>query len=141
MARELLQKPKNGYIILMVDDDIQILNTYVPILESEGYTVLSTARGEDTVNILKNNHVDVMILDYFMNGINGEQVISSVREFYKDLIIILQTGYSGKIPALEMLNKLDVQSYFNKADGTERLLLTVASAIKYLKQRNSTNWI
>ena len=139
MPREMVQKPKKGYTILMVDDDTQILNTYVAILESEGYDVLSTSKGEETVDILKNNHVDILILDYFMDGITGETVIKSIREFDKELIIILQTGYSGKIPALEMIERLDIQSYFSKTDGTEKLLLTIASTIKFLNQRRGIN--
>lgn len=135
MPRELVQKPKKGYTLLMVDDDTQILDTYTPILGSEGYDVIRTSKGEDTVNILKSNKVDILILDYFMDGITGEDVIKAVREYDKELIIILQTGYSGRIPALEMLERLDIQSYFNKAEGTEKLLLTIASAIKFLNQR------
>ena len=135
MARELTQKPKNGYTILIIDDDVQILSMYVSILKNEGYEVISTPKSEEAVDILKDNNIDIILLDYFMNeGTTAEESINAIRKFNNEVVIILQTGYSGKIPALEMLNKLDVQGYFNKTDGIERLLLTILSATKYIKQ-------
>ena len=73
-------------------------------------------------------HIQLLIIDYFMPRMNGEELVHAIRAQDEDVQILLQTGYSGEKPPQDMLQTLDIQGYHNKVDDPERLLLWVAVA-------------
>jgi len=125
---------KKEYIILLVDDDIDIINTNSKLLEMKGYNVISTPSGNQAIDIIKNQNIDLVILDYFMPEITGEQVVKEVRSFNKEVVILLQTGYAGERPPLKMLEELDIQGYHDKTEGIENLLLWIAACTRSCAQ-------
>jgi len=60
-----------------------------------------------------------------MPGMTGEQVVTALRQFNPHVQIILQTGYASECPPREMLHRLDIQGYFDKSEGPDKLLLWV----------------
>lgn len=134
MTNENFTIDNEDYLVLIVDDQEEVLESSKLLLELEGYVVLCAENGEEAVEIVKNKNVDLMLLDYFMPGMTGEDVIRKVREFNKDIVIILQTGYAGEKPPLEMLKLLDIQGYHDKTEGPDKLLLWVASGIRSCSQ-------
>ncbi|MGE5473423.1 MAG: ATP-binding protein [Ignavibacteriales bacterium] len=121
---------KEDYTILVVDDQEEVVELIVPLLKSEGYNVISTYSGQEAVEIVRNQQVDIMLLDYFMPGFTGEQVVKEIRGFNSEVVIVLQTGYAGEKPPLEMLELLNIQGYHDKTEGMEKLLLWVAAAMR-----------
>lgn len=121
---------KKDFMIMVVDDDDLIVDEDSDLLKKEGYNVISALNGRDAIETIKNQDVDVLVLDYFMPGFTGEQVVEEIRKFNKEIVILLQTGYSGKKPPIEMLEMLDIQGYHDKNEGTDKLLLWVASAVR-----------
>ncbi|MGE5329591.1 MAG: HD domain-containing phosphohydrolase [Deltaproteobacteria bacterium] len=125
---------KEDYLVLIVDDQPEVLESARMLLELEGYTVICAQNGEEAIEAIKNKAVDLMLLDYFMPGMTGEDVVKKVREFNQDVIIVLQTGYAGEKPPLEMLRLLNIQGYHDKTEGPEKLLLWVASGLRACAQ-------
>ena len=54
------------YTILVVDDEVEITNAIEIYLSSEGYNILKAYDGIEALNVLKNNKVDLVILDVMM---------------------------------------------------------------------------
>lgn len=129
---------KEDYTILVVDDQEEVVELIVPLLKSEGYNVVSANGGQKAVQIVKDQQIDIILLDYFMPGFTGEQVVKEIREFNNEVVIVFQTGYAGEKPPLEMLELLNIQGYHDKTEGMEKLLLWVASAMRtcYLIRKN-----
>lgn len=121
---------KSDYTILVVDDQLEVLNTQVPLLRLKGFKTLQAQSGMEALEIIKNEDVDILLLDYFMPGMSGEDVVKEVRKFDKEMIILLQTGYAGEKPPLEMLETLDIQGYHDKNEGPEKLLLWVTACVR-----------
>ena len=71
-----------------------------------------------------------------MPGLTGEDVVKKIREFNNKIIIILQTGFSGQQPPEDTLMRLDIQNYHDKANGPDKLLLQVLSAVRIFDQQN-----
>ncbi len=134
MARKRLELPGEDYTILVVDDQNEVLESVSPLLRREGYNVVCTQSGVEAVEAVRNKDIDVMLLDYFMPGMTGEDVVREIRKFDRELFILLQTGYSGEKPPLEMLRLLDIQGYHDKTEGPDKLLLWVAAAIRSCAQ-------
>ena len=89
---------------------------------------------EEAVEKVRNEHFDLMVLDFIMTPIHGDQVVEEIRKFNKDLYILLLTGHKDLAPPLETIRRLDIQGYCEKSDKFDQLLLLIESGIKSIKQ-------
>lgn len=121
--------------ILLADDDEDYLLMTDSFLKQLGYNVETASDGKQAVEKLMSGNYQIALLDYFMPGLNGEEVITEIRKNNKELIIILQTGFSGQKPPIETMQKLNIQNYFDKTEGIDRLNLELISAVKIFNQQ------
>jgi len=122
--------------ILLVDDDLDYIQVTAFFLKSKGYNVDIATSGSDAINKVSKGDVHIVLLDYYMPGLTGEDVVNKIREFNDRIIIILQTGFAGQQPPEETLKRLNIQNYHDKSDGVEKLLLQVTSAVRIFNQQN-----
>src|SRR5438477_10917019 len=108
-------------VILLVDDKPDYLDSTRRLIESEGHTVLVAHSGPEALALLQERHaqvqsgegedVELLLLDYYMPGMTGEEVVTRLREFTPFVQVALATGYAGKQPPRELLRRLDIQRY------------------------------
>ena len=134
MARKHTVAQPSGYTILIVDDQEEVLISVRLLLEREGHHVLTAAGGEEALALFRHCPVQLAIVDYFMPRMSGEEVVQEIRKLDADVQILLQTGYSGEKPPLEMLQALAIQGYHDKSEGPDHLLLWVEVALKAATQ-------
>ena len=130
MARIRNQSPPSGHTVLVVDDDSELRATIVQLLSSDGHEVIEATNGSDAVQICLDRQVHLMLLDYFMPGMTGEEVIRQVRVFNTDLQIVLQTGYASEKPPRQMMRDLDIQGFHDKSEGPDKMLVWIDAALK-----------
>jgi CheY-like chemotaxis protein len=70
-----------GKRLLCVDDDPEILTIRKLLLESKGYSVLPATSGEQALEFLSKSIIDLVLLDYLMPGMNGDQLARFVGDF------------------------------------------------------------
>ena len=116
--------------ILVVDDVEEVLNSTKNCLKLQGMQVECLSNPIEALEYLKNNRVDVLLLDFFMPEMNGDEFISELRKFDNETVVILRTGYSDKVPPLEIIDELNIQGYIDKIKGKDELILLTKSAIK-----------
>ena len=121
---------QSNYTILLVDDDLDYLAPTGRLLEREGHQVFTCDNGPAALDILRDRKIDLLLLDYFMPGMTGEEVVAELRKFNTVVQVILQTGYASEQPPRELLRRLDIQGYFDKSEGPDKLLLWVEVGIK-----------
>lgn len=126
----------NNINILLVDDDEDYLIMTNAFLKQLGYNVDTAINGRDALEMLNRKNYQILLLDYFMPEMNGEEVIKEVRKKDKEIIIILQTGFSGQKPPVETMQTLNIQNYYDKTEGIDRLNLELISAVKIFDQQN-----
>ncbi len=80
--------------ILIVDDDKLLSELLQVYLEADGHEVLCCYNGHDAIRLSKEQNFDVILTDYHMPGLNGAEVIATIRSRFADSFII---GYSGKL--------------------------------------------
>ena len=124
----------SGRTVLVVDDQVETLSSVRMLLEREGHRVLTAESGLQALELLAREPVQLLLVDYFMPVMNGEELIHAVRERDCLIQIVLQTGYAGEKPPREMLSRLAIQGYHDKTDGPDRLLLWVDIAFKAYDQ-------
>jgi signal transduction histidine kinase len=116
--------------VLLVDDDEAMLSLEQRILEREGHHVLVASSGPEALTILERESVQVLVADYFMPGMSGQELIERVRARDPIVQVILQTAYADRKPATEMVRALDIQAYHDKSDGSARLVALVEAGLK-----------
>lgn len=117
--------------VMIIDDEKTFIVPLEIGLKRVGIDVVSFTDPVEAIEYLKNNKVNVLLTDYHMEpGINGDEVIKRVREFNKDVIIYLQTGYAEELPANEMLDKYDIQGFIDKGEGQEKNMQLIKSSLK-----------
>lgn len=116
--------------IVIVDDVEEVLRSTKNCLEFEGMKVKCFSSPIEGLEYLKYNKDDVLLLDFFMPEMNGDKFVSELRKYNEETIVILQTGYSDKIPPLEMIDKMNIQGYLDKMKGEDELVLMTKSAVK-----------
>jgi signal transduction histidine kinase len=119
-----------GHPILVVDDEEDALLSARALLEREGHRVFTASNGEDALELFKNRDIHLMVIDYVMPGMNGEELIRRIREVDSYVQILLQTASTEQAPPRRMLADLDIQGYHDKTDGSRRLLLWVQAGLR-----------
>lgn len=136
MRKGIQDVKSNGYKIIAVDDEMGIVDSLSIFLKRSGYEFTGVTDPMEAIERVKNEHFDMMILDFIMTPIHGDEVVEEIRKFNKDLYILLLTGHKDLAPPLETIRRLDIQGYCEKSDKFDQLLLLIESGIKSIAQMN-----
>lgn len=134
MRKNISEQSSNGYKIIVVDDEPGILDSLSIFLKRSGYEFTGVTDPLEAIEKVKNEHFDLMLLDFIMTPIHGDKVVEEIRKFNKELYILLLTGHKDLAPPLETIKRLDIQGYCEKSDKFDQLLLLVESGIKAIEQ-------
>lgn len=134
--QNLENNENNNYKIIAVDDEEGIIDSLSIFLKRSGYNFIGVTDPQEAIERIRNEHFDLMILDFIMTPIHGDQVVEEIRKFNKELYILLLTGHKDLAPPLETIRRLDIQGYCEKSDKFDQLLLLIESGIKSIAQMN-----
>ena len=79
--------------ILIVDDEPEVLQAVSRLVKNLGYEVLAANNGEEALNILAGNTVDLVLTDLMMPGITGWQLLDEIKKQQPETMVVLFTGY------------------------------------------------
>ena len=82
-------------VLLCIDDNEDVLECEKSFLESFGYTVLTAPSGGKGLELASKYSVDVVIVDYFMPEMNGQEVAIEMRQLRPQAPIIMLSGAVG----------------------------------------------
>ena len=114
-------------VLLCIDDNESVLECEKSFLESFGYTVLTAASGGKGLELASKYSVDVVILDYFMPEMNGQEVAIEMRRLKPQAPIIM---LSGAVDVPEQALKW-VDAFIAKDCLVSQLLPTIAQLCGY----------
>ena len=134
MRLSAVEREKSKYKIIAVDDEMGIIDSLKVYLRD--YSITGVTDPQEAIEKVKNEHFDLMLLDYIMTPFHGDHVVEEIRKFNKDLYILLLTGHKDLAPPLETIKKLDIQGYCEKSDKFDQLLLLIESGLKSVEQMN-----
>lgn len=81
--------------ILLVDDEEIVRITLEAYLEDEGFTVIAANSGEEALERLTDQHVDIGIIDMRLPGIDGNTLILKLNKLRPEMKFIIHTGSMG----------------------------------------------
>jgi CheY-like chemotaxis protein len=122
------EKPGEPYTqrIFCVDDEIPTLRARKALLEAAGYSVVTASSGAEVLDTLaKGTQVDLVLLDFVMGEMNGDELARKLRERYPDLPLIAVSALE-QLP-LTFLNTVD--GHVRKGQSPETLLATISQVL------------
>ena len=137
MRKYIQEVVTSPYKIIAIDDDPGILDSLTVVLKRNGYSLVTFTNPLEAIEELKNNNYDLLLLDFIMSPLHGDQVVAEIRKFDKDLYILLLTGHKDLAPPLDTIKQLDIQGYCEKSDNFDQLLLLIESGLKAIEQRKT----
>ena len=114
--------------ILVIDDEINIQRALTGILTDEGYTVISASTGEEGLQLVEGESFDTVLLDIWLPGIDGLQVLRKIKKSSHGLPVIMISGHGTISTAVEAV-KEGAYDFFEKPLSMERVIITVDRAI------------
>ena len=110
--------------ILWVDDEIGHLQSHIRFLEKRGYTILTAGSGASALELLKDNRVDLVLMDQMMVGMDGLETVEKIREHNHALPVVMVTQSEEE----ELMDKAiggRVDDYLTKPVNPSQILLVI----------------
>jgi len=126
--------------ILVIDDEELIKVSIKQHLDKEGYEVLTAGTGEEGLKILKTEPPDIVLLDLHMPGINGLEVLESIKKTNPDTIVIIITAH-GDIEAAVHAMKLGAYDFVEKPFSLDRISIIVKKALETVDLKKEINFL
>ncbi len=130
MARKKSVAARTGKCVLIVDDDEEYRASSRLVVEREGHDVITSGTAAEGLAILRERDVDLVLVDYLMPAMSGEDFVREMRTFRPNTQVVLQTGYASEHPPRDLLRRLEIQGFHDKSDGPDKLALWVEVGLK-----------
>ena len=119
----------NKATIMFVDDEKHILNAMKWLFRND-YHLLFANSGEEAVELMKTNSIDVLISDQKMPGMRGTEVLKAAREHCPNTLRLLLTGYSDYNAVVASINEGEVFRFIQKPWNNAKLKTSIAEAVQ-----------
>ena len=80
--------------ILCIDDEPAAIESRKLLLESQGHHVIDAATGEQGVRVFRTQKIDVVVVDYWMSGMNGLDVAREIKRINSATPVIMLSGWT-----------------------------------------------
>jgi two-component system nitrogen regulation response regulator NtrX len=123
--------------ILIIDDEASIRESLSGILADEGFRSLSAEDGQQGLSLLEEEQVDLVLLDIWMPGLDGLEVLKRIKESQADLPVIMISGH-GTIETAVQATKMGAYDFIEKPPSYDKIILSINNALDLarLKKEN-----
>lgn len=115
--------------ILIVDDEIDLLETLGDIFESKGYNVTMVEDGNKALELLRKKYFDIILMDLKMPGISGVESFKEVKNLHPSAAIIMMTAGSVREEIKEAMGS-GVDAVVDKPFNVKKLVATIESILE-----------
>ncbi len=123
--------------ILIIDDEASIRESLSGILADEGFLALSAEDGQQGLSLLEDERVDLVLLDIWMPGLDGLEVLKRIKETQAELPVIMISGH-GTIETAVQATKMGAYDFIEKPPSYDKIILSINNALDLarLKKEN-----
>ena len=119
----------DNHSIMVIDDEKIVGAMAKRSLEQDGYEVETFLNGETALARLKEKPFDVVITDLKMKGIDGLEILRTVKQLYPETVVIMITAFANLDVAIEGLRD-DVADFFPKPVKIKDLKASIKKALE-----------
>ncbi|MCW9052861.1 MAG: sigma 54-interacting transcriptional regulator [Motiliproteus sp.] len=114
--------------LLLVDDDPSLMRLLVLRLEAEHYQVLTASNGQEALQVLRSEEIDLVISDLRMDEMDGLELFEQVQHYYPGKPVIIITA-QGTIPEAVSATQQGVFGFLTKPVDKKELLHQISQAL------------
>lgn len=123
---------KDGYLVLIIDDEQSILNTLARLFKRiEDMELFTTTDPYEAESILKKHEIDLVIADERMPKVKGHAFLAFVKEHYPFTVRMILTGFADPEVLEAAINRGEVYRFLQKPWDDEQLINTVRRALEH----------
>jgi DNA-binding NtrC family response regulator len=115
--------------VLIVDDEVEFLEVLVKRLRKRELAVNGVTSGREALALLKDNPVDVVVLDVKMPGMNGLETLREIKKDHSPVEVIMLTGHANMEAAIEGM-EMGAFDYLMKPTEIDELVYKIQDAYK-----------
>ncbi|MBI4465198.1 MAG: sigma-54-dependent Fis family transcriptional regulator [Acidobacteria bacterium] len=116
--------------LLLVDDEQGIRQSLSAVLQDEGYRILAVAGGKECLKALETDRFQVVLLDVWMEGMDGLEVLRSIQEGHPETVVVMISGH-GTVETAVKATKLGAFDFLEKPLSIEKTLVVVKNALEH----------
>jgi DNA-binding NtrC family response regulator len=116
--------------ILIVEDDEIFLRPLRRTLEVAGFEALAVQGGEEALDLLKSDDVDLVLTDKRLPGIDGVELVRRIKANHPDQAVVMMTAYGTIESAVEAM-RVGAVDYLVKPFETAEVMMVVRRAIEF----------
>lgn len=122
--------------ILVVDDDVDILQSLKDILETKGYNVEVAENAQKGLDMARKKFFNLAILDIKLPDMEGTELLAKIHKEKPEMMKVMLTGYPSLDNAVQALN-LGADAYLMKPVNPEELLRVVEEKLREQSEAES----
>jgi UDP-3-O-acyl N-acetylglucosamine deacetylase len=119
--------------VLIVDDEERVVQSIAGVLEDEGFRVTTARGGEEAIGVFQKEEPDVTLLDIWMPGMDGIEVLKRLKWMSPDCQVIMISGHATISTAMAAV-KLGAFDFIEKPLSLDVLLMTIRRALDHQKE-------
>lgn len=124
-----LQKPQRT--LLLVDDEPNVLSSLKRLFRRDGYQIITANSGQEGLDLLTTNKVDVIISDQRMPGMTGVEFLRAAKISHPNTIRIVLSGYTELQSVTEAINEGAIYRFLTKPWEDDQLRAHIQQAFDY----------
>ena len=129
-----MESTNHAETIVLVDDEEMVLTSLRSILSLEtDYQVRTFLTGQEALDFIEKNEVDLVISDYLMPEMDGISFLARVRDMKPQIPRIILTGYADKENAIKAINEVGLYQYIEKPWDNEDLMIIIRNGLEKQK--------
>ena len=119
--------------VLIVDDEERVIQSIVGVLEDEGFWVTTASSGEEALWVFQQEKPDVILLDIWLPGMDGIEVLKRLKWIAPDCQVIMISGHATISTAMTAV-KLGAFDFIEKPLSLDALLMTIRRALDHQRE-------
>ena len=116
--------------VLVIDDEENICKSCAEVLQDDGYAVTTFTKPNDALKYLRDEDIDLVLLDLKMPEADGIEVLKQLRAHHRETLVVVITGYASVETAVASL-KLGAFDYVSKPFTPDELSLAAKRAFEH----------
>ena len=131
------------YTVLWTDDEIDLLMPHIIFLENKGFKIIKSNSGNDAIDILNNNKIDIIILDENMPGLGGIETLEIIKVKYPILPVVMLTKNEEE-DIMDLAIGSKINDYLLKPVNPHQVLSTLKKILesnKLVEEKSQTKYL
>jgi DNA-binding NtrC family response regulator len=126
--------------ILVIDDEPTLRESLDVALSASGYDVVTAKTGEEGLDCFRRESPDLVLLDHWLPGINGDEVLKRLKETEPDLPVIIMTA-QGTIELAVGSMKLGAFDFLVKPFELDQMEALIAKGLERIRLKKEVEWL